>query len=132
MEKTITLFVAILTALGVGGWSFLRWILSRKEDKRMSAAKAMAQEMETLMRNYSAMEKKIDKLEQKVDNLYKTVHQLPCHGYFDRMFFIICYRFCPHIRSYKSGIYSDRSWRYGCSSGKRRRNIRSCRSYKSD
>lgn len=76
MEKTITLFVAILTALGVGGWSFLRWILSRKEDKRMSAAKAMAQEMETLMRNYSAMEKKIDKLEQKVDNLYKTVHQL--------------------------------------------------------
>jgi peptidoglycan hydrolase CwlO-like protein len=76
MEKTITLLVAILTALGVGGWSFLRWILSRKEDKRMSAAKAMAQEMETLMRNYSAMEKKIDKLEQKVDNLYKTVHQL--------------------------------------------------------
>ena len=66
--------VGIIGALG--GWKLVEYILNRKELKRKAIADAVAVETDSLLRRYAAMESEVEKLKNKVDELYKIVHQL--------------------------------------------------------
>lgn len=67
----------LLTLIGtLGGWKLVEYLLNRKEMKRKALADAIAVETDSLLKRYSAMEKEMEKLKSKVDELYKVVHQL--------------------------------------------------------
>lgn len=60
----------------LGGWKLVEYLLNRKELKRKALADAIAVETDSLLKRYAAMEKEMEKLKTKVDELYKMVHQL--------------------------------------------------------
>lgn len=60
----------------LGGWKLVEHILNRKEMKRKAIADAVAVETDSLVKRYSLMEAEMEKLKEKVDELYKMVHQL--------------------------------------------------------
>lgn len=66
--------IGIVGALG--GWKLIEYILNRKELKRKALADAIAVETDSLIKRYKAMESEMEKLKQKVDELYKMVHKL--------------------------------------------------------
>lgn len=67
----------LLNIIGaLGGWELVKWILNRKAMKRKAIADAVAVETDSLIKRYSAMESEMEKLKEKVDELYKMVHQL--------------------------------------------------------
>lgn len=69
-----SLLIGVIGALG--GWKLVEYILNRKELKRKAIADAVAVETDSLLRRYAAMESEVEKLKNKVDELYKIVHQL--------------------------------------------------------
>lgn len=67
----------LLTLIGtLGGWKLVEYLLNRKEMKRKALADAIAVETDSLLKRYTAMEKEMEKLKSKVDELYKVLHQL--------------------------------------------------------
>lgn len=60
----------------LGGWKLVEYLLNRKELKRKALADAIAVETDSLLKRYATMEKEMEKLKTKVDELYKMVHQL--------------------------------------------------------
>ena len=67
----------LLTLIGtLGGWKLVEYLLNRKEMKRKALADAIAIETDSLLKRYTAMEKEMEKLKSKVDELYKVVHEL--------------------------------------------------------
>lgn len=67
----------LLTLIGtLGGWKLVEYLLNRKEMKRKALADAIAVETDSLLKRYTAMEKEMEKLKSKVDELYKVVHEL--------------------------------------------------------
>lgn len=67
----------LLTLIGtLGGWKLVEYLLNRKEMKRKALADAIAVETDSLLKRYTAMEKEMEKLKSKVDELYKVLHKL--------------------------------------------------------
>ena len=71
----------LVTALG--GWEFVKHLLNRKTNNRISAANAFEIEYKVLIEDYKRMQqevegakKEIKDLDKKVDELYKQVHAL--------------------------------------------------------
>lgn len=65
--------VAIVGALG--GIKIVEFIFNRKEMRRRAIAEAVSIETDSLIKRYAAMESEFEKLKDKVDELYKLIHQ---------------------------------------------------------
>ncbi len=76
MEKTSleNFIVAVLGALG--GWKAIEYFLYRKEMKRLTRAKAIAEETDPLIKRYATLEQNVKELNSKIDELYKRMHKL--------------------------------------------------------
>lgn len=71
----------LITALG--GWEFVKYLLNRKSNSRISAANAFEVEYKALIEDYKRVQHEVDsakleikELDKKVDELYKQVHEL--------------------------------------------------------
>lgn len=75
MEKNIGSFIiSVITSLG--GWKFIEYLIHRKEMKRKALADAIAVETDSLIKRYNVMENELEKLKDKVDQLYGIIHKL--------------------------------------------------------
>lgn len=69
--------IAIITALG--GWKIWKWIecfVNRKYLLKEAEAKSESIETDSLLKRYSVLEKKIETMEAKIDELYCMIHKL--------------------------------------------------------
>ena len=65
------------TVIGaLGGWKLVEWLLNRKANRRRAIAEAVKMETDAFMARYNALEAEIQRLNKKVDELYKKVHDL--------------------------------------------------------
>lgn len=65
------------TVIGaLGGWKLLEWLFNRKANRRRAIAEAVKMETDAFMARYNALEAEIQRLNKKVDELYKKVHDL--------------------------------------------------------
>lgn len=65
------------TVIGaLGGWKLVEWLLNRKANRRRAIAEAVKMETDAFMSRYNALEAEIQRLNKKVDELYKKVHDL--------------------------------------------------------
>lgn len=65
---------SLITVLG--GWEFVRHLMNRKTERRKAEAEADNAELETLRKQCDWFNEKIIKLNERVDSLYATVHEL--------------------------------------------------------
>ena len=65
------------TVIGaLGGGKLVEWLLNRKATRRRAIAEAVKMETDAFMARYNALEAEIQRLNKKVDELYKKVHDL--------------------------------------------------------
>ena len=65
------------TVIGaLGGWKLVEWLLNRKANRRRAIAEAVGAETDAFMARYNALEAEIQRLNKKVDEPYKKVHDL--------------------------------------------------------
>lgn len=71
----INTFLSVAGGLvaALGGWEFIKYMLNRRNNERINAAKAFQTEYETLMSDYKRMQQKVDDLNKKVDELYEKL-----------------------------------------------------------
>lgn len=70
----MTAAATIVTALG--GLELIKFFLNRKTDRRVAEANAFDVERKALMEDYRRVQGEVDELKEKVDELYKRLHQL--------------------------------------------------------
>lgn len=70
----LTAAATIVTALG--GLELIKFFLNRKTDRRVAEANAFDVERKALMEDYRRVQGEVDELKEKVDELYKRLHQL--------------------------------------------------------
>lgn len=66
--------VAIVGAFG--GIKIVEFIFNRRELRRRAIAEAVSIETDSLVKRYATMENELEKLKDKVDELYKMIHSL--------------------------------------------------------
>ena len=77
MEKLFEGMGIAGTVIGaLGGWKLVEWLLNRKANRRRAIAEAVKMETDAFMARYNALEAEIQRLNKKVDELYKKVHDL--------------------------------------------------------
>lgn len=77
MEKLYEGMGIVGTVIGaLGGWKLVEWLLNRKANRRRAIAEAVKMETDAFMARYNALEAEIQRLNKKVDELYKKVHDL--------------------------------------------------------
>lgn len=76
MEKLDGMGWAAGIIAALGGWKLAYHFLNRKASKRKALAEAVRVETDAFMKRYNALEDEIKRLNDKVDNLYKKVHEL--------------------------------------------------------
>lgn len=76
MEKLDGMGWAAGIIAALGGWKLAYHFLNRKASKRKALAEAVRVETDAFMKRYNALEDEIKRLNEKVDNLYKKVHEL--------------------------------------------------------
>lgn len=70
----MTAAATIVTALG--GLELIKFFLNRKTDRRVAEANAFDVERKALLEDYKRVQGEVDELKEKVDELYKRLHQL--------------------------------------------------------
>ena len=70
----MTAAATIVTALG--GIELIKFILNRKTNRRVAEANAFDVERKVLLEDYKRVQGEVDELKEKVDELYKRLHQL--------------------------------------------------------
>lgn len=80
-NDVIDLFITLIAIFG--GWKFVKYILNLNSNQRITAAYAFKEEYVAVIEDYKRVQKEVDEakkeimsLNNKVDALYKQVHQL--------------------------------------------------------
>lgn len=67
----------IVSVIGVlGGIKLVEFIFNRRELRRRAIAEVVSIETDSLVKRYAIMETELEKLKDKVDELYKIIHGL--------------------------------------------------------
>lgn len=73
-KEILELAVAIITALG--GYKLITYFLNLNSNRRISAAEAFNIERAAFAEDYNRVQKELDDLKKKVDELYVKIHNL--------------------------------------------------------